>query len=314
MVNFRFHLVSLTAVFLALAAGIAIGAGVVDRQTVAYLEARLDNVEENRKETNARNDELAAKLTSWERFGEQAGTGMIEGRLATARVLVVGVEGTNRKPVDDLTGALVAAGAQPQGSLWFTPKWGLGNPDDVRALADILGRSPTVRPVDLRAEALARLVETWSAGSAGGVLVALRDAAFLQYDPPAGEERALEDVVLAGTLFVVASDDQADLPAADLAVPVVAAFAQQGVPLVAVQPAIADDRAPDAPPPFVVVLRGIEDVAARVSTVDNVNDYRGRVATVLALADLTQGRSGHYGIGQGAERVVPEQAAPSGRP
>ena len=45
MINFRFHLVSLIAIFLALALGVVIGAGVIDRGVVDTLNNRLDNVE-----------------------------------------------------------------------------------------------------------------------------------------------------------------------------------------------------------------------------------------------------------------------------
>ena len=62
MVNFRFHLVSLTAVFLALAAGITIGAGVVDRATVDQIERRLTDVDARRQATNDENDQLRADL------------------------------------------------------------------------------------------------------------------------------------------------------------------------------------------------------------------------------------------------------------
>ena len=51
MINFRYHLVSLTAVFLALAAGITIGAGVVDRATVTRIEGQLRNVDSRREST-----------------------------------------------------------------------------------------------------------------------------------------------------------------------------------------------------------------------------------------------------------------------
>ena len=45
MINFRFHIVSLIGIFLALALGIVIGAGVIDRGIVDTLDNRLDNVE-----------------------------------------------------------------------------------------------------------------------------------------------------------------------------------------------------------------------------------------------------------------------------
>ncbi|MBV9664035.1 MAG: copper transporter, partial [Actinobacteria bacterium] len=44
MINFRYHLVSLTAVFLALAIGIAMGATVVDQATVKLLRSQLESV------------------------------------------------------------------------------------------------------------------------------------------------------------------------------------------------------------------------------------------------------------------------------
>ena len=47
MINFRFHVVSLIAIFLALALGVVIGAGVIDRGVVDTLEqpARQRRVE-----------------------------------------------------------------------------------------------------------------------------------------------------------------------------------------------------------------------------------------------------------------------------
>ena len=42
MINFRFHVVSLIAIFLALALGVVIGAGVIDRGVVDTLNSRLD--------------------------------------------------------------------------------------------------------------------------------------------------------------------------------------------------------------------------------------------------------------------------------
>lgn len=47
-----------------------------------------------------------------------------------------------------------------------------------------------------------------------------------------------------------------------------------------------------------------------VSTVDDLDLLAGRVAVVLALADLREGVSGHYGYGPGADRVLPEWTGP----
>src|SRR5687767_13355767 len=102
MVNFRFHLVSLTAVFLALAAGITIGAGVVDRATVDQIERRLTDVDARRQATNEENDRLRADLGRWSQFGEELGDRPLQGRLNGVTVFVVATTGVEGGVVDGL--------------------------------------------------------------------------------------------------------------------------------------------------------------------------------------------------------------------
>ncbi|MFN8028596.1 MAG: copper transporter, partial [Acidimicrobiia bacterium] len=56
MINFRFHVVSLIAIFLALALGVVIGAGVIDRGVVNTLNDRLDSVEAKSDRIKTEND------------------------------------------------------------------------------------------------------------------------------------------------------------------------------------------------------------------------------------------------------------------
>jgi hypothetical protein len=57
-------------------------------------------------------------------------------------------------------------------------------------------------------------------------------------------------------------------------------------------------------------LRQDAAVAALVSTVDNLEDFRGRFAAIYALRDLAAGKVGHYGVGPRATRLVPETLQP----
>ncbi len=66
MINFRFHLVSLVAVFLALAIGIVMGYGVLGQPTVDTLQDRIDVVEAN-AEAAARRERRAARASSTSR-------------------------------------------------------------------------------------------------------------------------------------------------------------------------------------------------------------------------------------------------------
>ena len=47
-------------------------------------------------------------------------------------------------------------------------------------------------------------------------------------------------------------------------------------------------------------IRGSDTLSRTVSTVDDVDLTQGRIAAVLALADLTRNVVGQYGIGEGA--------------
>ena len=55
-----------------------------------------------------------------------------------------------------------------------------------------------------------------------------------------------------------------------------------------------------------VGVRADEQLAAVVSTVDNLELTEGKVAAVLALADLP-GTVGHYGVGEDADAALPPQ-------
>lgn len=309
MISFRFHIVSLTAIFLALAIGIAIGAGVVDRQTVAFLEQRLDDVRDNADQTSAENDRLEADVSQWERFGDEGAAALVRGKL-NAPVVVVGVQGVDRRTVDDLRQLLVAAGARLQGTVWFTNKLKLANPDDVRELQGILGVA-SARPDTLRRALAARAAEGWVQGGAPTILPALVEARFVDFEAPSGEPVDVALLVPAGTFTVVVSGARAEVPNVELTAPFVSALVQRfPTTVLAAEP--GREATPDRPGEravFLRPLRGDTAVADKLATVDNLEDLRGRVAAVLAVAGLTEGKTGHYGIGPGAQRLVPEVSA-----
>jgi hypothetical protein len=318
MVNFRFHLVSLTAVFLALAAGITIGAGVVDRATVDQIERQLADVAKRREETNAENDRLRADLSRWGDFSKQAGDRLLAGQLTDVPVVVVATSGVDRGLVDGFAGALQTAGAKVDGQLWFTKRWALGE-EDARRLAGILDVAPNTAPAELRTAALAAVGTAWSVGDGGVLVTTLVDQGFLEYvEPTTADHLPLAQLPQAGTRFVVVSGDAADVPVADLAVPLVNRLVSSQLQVVAAQPqapevdAAASGEKTDKkkpPPAFVEALRADEVVTGRASTVDNLDDYRGRVAAVLAVAGIGRGQTGHYGFGTD-RRLVPEAPTP----
>jgi hypothetical protein len=305
MVSFRFHLVSLTAVFLALAAGIAVGAAVVDSATVELLERQLDQVEDRRARTNGENDVLRAELNRWNDFTQQAGDQLVAGRLPDVPVLLVAVDGIERVPVEAVRRSTVAAGARLT-TVWFTAKWRLTEAQHLQELAAVLGATGEEGPDALRRAALTRLTSGWISGAGGSLVNALHRAAFIDFEAPTAPVD-LARLPAPGTRFLIVSSERAQVPNEQLAIPLTQLLgASGGVPLLAAEIAPPASARPNGAVPFVGSLRSDSDVSSRISTVDNLEDYRGRVAAILALELLGRGQTGHFGLRAGSQRLVPE--------
>jgi len=174
----------------------------------------------------------------------------------------------------------------------------------------VLDAAPTTRPDDLRTAAIIGLTTAWNVGDSGPLGTSLLDAGFFEFTAPSSSTVPLVELPRAGSLFVVVSGDKADVPSAQLAEPLVDRLSAFALPVLAAQPmrplvtAPAEDEE-ELPSEFVFSLRDKPEVAARISSVDNLDDPRGRISVVLGLQALRSGRPGHFGFGPDA-RMVPE--------
>lgn len=314
MINLRYHIVSLVAVFLALGMGIVMGTTVIERVTVDALNNRLNGVEGAVNEMRAENRRLGDQVKIGRDFADQARDHLVAGQLRGVPVLVVAVSGVDRKPVDALGAALVAAGATVEGTVWFNPRFRLDTDGEARALAAALNMSPpqNFTPSDrdaMRGAALNRIVPPDDgANGSSGVLAALTASGFLGYEaPPAAAATpasvpALGAIPVPGTRYVVVSGAGAQVADDLVAAPFSQALAQSPGRLVAAEAGV---DTPGGRGVFVGFLRGDTGVGTRLSTVDNLESPMGQAATVLALRDLGTPRFGHFGVGPGAERLVP---------
>src|SRR5438270_6617022 len=179
MVSFRFHLVSLTAVFLALALGIAMGATVVDRATVDLLQKRLNTVRADSQRTDRQNDQLKGDLSRWNQFSDQAGDRLVRSRLAGVPVVLIFVEGTDRGSFDTLQQTLVSAGATLPGTVVLTAKLALRSNDDVNALRT-LADAASAKPPDLRRIVATEVAAALASKTDAAPLAALIDKGFVR--------------------------------------------------------------------------------------------------------------------------------------
>jgi hypothetical protein len=302
MINFRFHLASLIAIFLALALGVVVGAGVIDRGVVDTLNSRLDNVERESDRIRGENNELQNENDERNEVIEAMTCAAVDNRLLATDVAVVALRGVSEDRVQQTIEAAGAdcGGGSIDGVLWLEDKWALDNEEDVQAMADLLGVSSR-RPAMVRAAAWRQLAERMQSGpdetdGATDVLAAMEEAGFVEYQPIGGDQPVAQFPSRgASTLFVVGSD--ADLPDEEVVVPAASAFHDAGMPLVIGDVYVPVPDGPGRGSAF-SGLRNDEVLATSVSTVDNLDTPEGPATAVLALAALQQVPPivDHYGI------------------
>lgn len=315
MINLRYHIVSLVAVFLALGLGIVMGSTVIDRVTVDALNDRLDVVQRSQGAIREENGRLGQQLKqardSGQDFAVTTRDQLLRGHLRSVPVIIVAVAGVDRRPVDELRQALAGAQATLEGTIWFTAKMRLTSDGDVRALATALDL-PLSSPDVVRRQALAKVAAARETATAeASPLAALQIAGFITYEAPplatstsTSSPTNLNALPLANTRYLVVSGAGAEVGDDAVAVPLVQAYAQASGRVVAAESGVDTDGGRAV---FVGLLRG-DPLATRLSTVDNIESPMGQTAAVLALEDLGVPRFGHYGVGPGAQRILPQPA------
>ncbi len=342
MINFRFHLVSLIAVFLALALGVVVGSTVIDRAIVDGLEAQIDRVERNAEEQRRKNNELSQRLERLEVFEEQVAPFVLEDRLPEVPIVLLATRGVNEDAVRNLVAAMRRAGAAAPAIIWLEPSWALVDPEPRQALRELFDRADGDGDVLRRAAvtAIARRIQTGGTGEAVpattttavettttsvpdttseaeettsttvpdlpdvDVFEALEEADLIEFDLAGAAEFDRATYPGPGARVVVVSGPEARVSADVLFLPLVAALAEE--PLLTLAADVPPDDTEQATAEVVGRVRGNGDLGDEISTVDSVDRLIGRLASVLALEELGRGQVGHYGLGPGASRQLPE--------
>lgn len=315
MINFRFHLVSLVAVFLALAVGVVMGYGVLGQPTVDTLQNRIDTVEANAEARRVENQELRSELDQREAAIDESTAFAVTDRLVGSSAVVLGVRGIDEGAVDRVVDLARRAGAEVPGVVWLEPAWALESPEEVERLAGVLGVPVPNRRAPLRTEALDALVARLADGpptSGTDILQAFADAGFVAFDGPDDEEADDEEPVDlraiggAGTSAVLITGPDASVPARLVVAPIARMAVDADLRLVVSETFPSNPGDGVSRGDSLSELRDDETLDASVSTVDDAERPEGAVATILALADLERGVVGHYGIGGSADRQLPE--------
>jgi hypothetical protein len=336
MINFRFHIISLTAVFLAFAVGLVLGTTFLDDATERELRRQLDGLENDLGSARHNNSRLHSQLDRFDEEGqaldEQLGQRLLPGMLVDIPVLVIAPEGLDGEPVERVVEALAQSGANYLGTWQLTDRLALDDGDEVGDLAAAL-EVPSTDDVDrLHTNLSGKLATTLflaihssdvdvdasdvvDPGSASpaepATIAALHEQGFIDYQVPDGSESDVVQLPSAGLRVVVVSGPGATVPREAVLLPTLTDLVSDGaapVVVTATTPTDEDDPANvDGVDALVAAVRDGDDLSERISTVDDLELVSGRLAAMLALqaADPDEPEIGQYGLGSGAQELMP---------
>jgi hypothetical protein len=309
VINFRYHVVSLTAVFLALAIGLVVGTAALNGPVVDQLKNRVEALSKDNSNYREQANQYREELNRTQDFATEVSPALLNGKLTGRKILVV-VLPSGRDYAEGATAMLKVTGATITGTVTVQDKFfDPANAFELLDLADKASR-PTV-PADglpLNSDG----VETSSA------LLAL---ALLQKSQPVAPGD-LTAVLAAYTEpgYINVSDDFVGGAEATVVVsglpPVDRDAARKNQNAVTLTTRFAIDR------PLIVGGQGIGDgnlvaevradpkLVKTISTVDNVSTEQGQVATAMTVVErVVAGKVGQYGLSAGSSSQVPKAAA-----
>jgi hypothetical protein len=308
VLSFRFHIVSLIAVFLALAIGIAVGSTFIDRAIVDSLQDRVDVVSANLDTRRAENEALSEQIDGLEEYVVDVAPWVVEDRLNGRSILVVAERGIEDEPVEATVEIMRQAGADVPGIVWLEPGLALRTAEERQVLSDTFG-------FEAGDEALlqARLWRRLSAedpADAGEALALLVDAGLAELDTAGGE--AVEPSTLrlsSGTVVLVTGNESAISPDGEHVARAAGVLTEANVAVMAGEVYLpATSEGEDGAQRRGESLQPIVDdplLSQTVSTDDALDLLRGRTSAVLVLDELAAGRVNHVGYGAGADGPVP---------
>jgi hypothetical protein len=333
VVDFRYHVVSIVAVFLALGIGIVFGTTAINRAILDDLDRNVHRLTDEKHDLEAQRKQLTAEADAAEAWGKALYPSLVGGTLAGQRVVVVSAPGASRTVRDEVVKQLAAAGATVTGRIRLNDA--LTDPARAAELDDLVVRElPQGLTVPATGATAARramtelaYVVSLAAGDTSAVvapspaplpsaplattrvLAAFRERGFVGLDGDTVLPAPAVVVVLPGAPpSATPSPTATGAPPRAVAVELVAALAA-----LPARPAVVAV----APTGGSVAGTELEDVRADspvkdlVSSVDDVDTVFGQAALVLAIDAARHGRTGHYGYGVGAEGPVPTAAPPS---
>jgi hypothetical protein len=301
VISFRYHLVSIVAVFLSLGLGIVVGTTALSGPITTDLRHQLNDTKKQRDALAEQVKTLQTRVDDAGQFASTYGAQLVAGSLTGKSVMLVVLPGVTSGMQSGASKQIAAGGAKVSGVVTVTKNY-----LDERLGSGInsLATGPS-HPVGLT------LPETSDSGQLGGALLA-----YVLLGK--GQKTDLTQV-LGGfsALHMVSVDGSAITPSnlivvlargtlkpkdygASTELALVSALSRAGGKVV-----VAGDPTSATVGGLVASVRSSAADRGTSSTVDNADSAFGQVSAVLALSAAAKGQNGQYGTEQGADALFP---------
>jgi hypothetical protein len=329
LIDFRYHLVSIVAVFLALAIGIVLGSTALQGKALDTLKGTIGLLQSQLNNANNASKTYSNAMNADNTFVQTAEPTLLKDRLTGENLVVINEPGAASDVISGVEAAAKEAGATITGTLTLQPKFNdltgatttnLGQVNSLEATTYSLGLSAandsqTVYQQDAASLIAAAVLQQAPGEVAGltpanakGLLDAYVAGGYLNYDgtPEGTSTTQLGAVNGRATLAVIvtppasAADGTGD-PTDEVLPALASGLASQSVATLVAGPVLTAPYSQSA----ITVLRG-SSVNSQVSSVDNADTPAGQVTVIWALADQVQGaKPKSYGVSAGASAVSP---------
>jgi hypothetical protein len=299
MINLRYHIVSLVAVFLALAVGVIAGTTVINDQVVKGLERSDKTLRNALKSQQDENGTLKTSLSVLNTWGAVVARTIEKDQLRGRTVVLLVSSGVDGKTISNLEDALSIAGATRAGVITFSARWNLGDDPTRQQLGQLLGLGQSARASDIAGQGAqrfaARLQSPGDPNSSGDLLRTLTQAGFIQVSDQTGGA-----FPPAGSIIAWLSSGAANPSPPDglFSLPLLHALVGH-MPVAVGEPMGSADSLSDQ-------IDGDAVLARTVATVDHIDTIPGIASLIAGLHDVSNGeKAPHYGTRRSADTVAP---------
>ena len=311
MIDFRYHLVSIIAVFLALALGIVLGTTALNGVVLDDLRSRARSLAAENRNQVAQIDLLKTALAQRSAFISRAEPALERGMLTDQRIALVSAPGVPDSLRDGVREAIRRGGGMLSADVRLAERF--ADPDQAGALDDVTSQlaapgvtlPPNATGMELAAAAIASVLVS-RPGTAPpppdavqSTLAGFQQAGFLSVTGTTGSTAPIGLLVLPPG---PAGDGEAATALHGAVTTIGEGLADEGVGAVVAGPESSATNG------LLTAVRRDRALTRRVSTVDSLDTAAGRIATVHALHASASGRVGSYGFGPGARAPLPSPA------